>query len=321
MVDRLDHDARLCREPGTCEYEALAATPGVASSSTRTSFPRHRQVPSHTRRRTLRVPLLAGDETQVLRKGPTSSADGGLRDIKPPVPSSSTERLRRMWPRGTRGGLGQNFREAAATWRRTWQVALRVLQRLALSSGARTGTDDRKHAVLPVEAKRLRASSETKSVSRKTLEVFEDIGQRLLRLEWLVGRQKMSRLWTLNRLVTEFINLIFSQGHRAWKGEQSTARRPLLLSKILASARESTELGASQLSRSANKHVSKFFMTTTRRQQSEALFISPPGESRCHSDLRVSWHQRVIFRSWVILLFPQTGTCPGTSCWEAHQTH
>ena len=109
------------------------------------------------------------------------------------------------------------------------------------------------------------------------------------------------------------MNLLFSEGHRAWKGEKTLNQHPLLLlSNFFAAGGKSTGSKLPSPQR-MEKGVSEFFESDRSWQQSGALWpwtcagsvvrwrlcspwscskpISDQGKC-CHSNPRVSWHQR-----------------------------
>ena len=97
--------AWLCREPGSCEYEALAATDGVAINLH--LLPETLSAVAEETEDSLCIEL-AGDETQGPEKA-QPPRDGGLRESSLPAPSYPTERLRRMRPWGTMRTGGSSF--------------------------------------------------------------------------------------------------------------------------------------------------------------------------------------------------------------------
>ena len=121
-----------------------------------------------------------------------------------------------------------------------------------------------------------------------------------------------ARQW--RSLLTEFMNLLFSEGHRAWKGEKTLNQHPLLLllSNFFAAGGKSTgsKLPSPQRMEKGRLRV---FREDRSWQQSGALWpwtcagsvvrwrlysnssCSKPISDQvkcCHSNPRVSWHQR-----------------------------
>ena len=74
---------------------------------------------------------------------------------------------------------------------------------------------------MPEEAKRPGAL-ETKSVTRKTLELHATSVLEFCDWSGLSADSNVKAL-EVDRLLTEFMNLLFSEGHRAWKGENLLA--------------------------------------------------------------------------------------------------
>ena len=101
---------------------------------------------------------------------------------------------------------------------------------------------------MPVEAKR-RSALEVKPATRKTLEVYATS----VRCEW-TGLAAGSNVEVLevDRLLMEFMNLQFSEGRRAWKGEKLLASGPLFSFEPFRSWTGIDLPGASGLSTAGN---------------------------------------------------------------------
>ena len=109
----------------------------------------------------------------------------------------------------------------------------------------------------------------------------------------------------VDRLLTEFMNLLFSEGHRAWKGEKTLNQHPLLLllSNFFAAGGKSTGSKLPSPQR-MEKGVSEFFETTAPGSSLERFWpwtcagsvvrwrLCSPQVKCCHSNPRVSWHRR-----------------------------
>ena len=237
--------AWLSREPGSCEHKAFAASDGVAIE--RNLFPETLSAVAEETENSL-CTKLAGDENQ----GPGKTQprhDRGLRESSP-----STKRLRRIRPRGTRGGRNQQFREQQRRGERI-RGARWCLAATRTCLGARTGKDGRKYA---------RGNQTSKCIGDKIRDsqgpgIVCNIRSRLLRQEWLVCIQQCGRFGSGQ--TSHGMNLLFSEGHRAWKGKK-------LLASVLFFFPTFSQLGRNRLARSFRalkgwkKGVSEFFVTT-----------------------------------------------------------
>ena len=94
---------------------------------------------------------------------------------------------------------------------------------------------------MTVEAKRLSAL-ETKSVIRKTLEVHAASVREFCGWSGLLADSNVEAL-EVDRLLTEFMNLLSSEGHRAWNGEK-------LLASVLFFFPTLSQLDGNRLARS-----------------------------------------------------------------------
>ena len=116
---------------------------------------------------------------------------------------------------------------------------------------------------MPVEAKRLGAL-ETKSVTRKTLEVYAASVREFCDWSGLSADSDVEAL-EVDRLLTEFTDLLFFfTGPPGLDRREIVGKRPLLLSNFLAAGGESTgsELPSPQMMETG---VSEFFETTPPR--------------------------------------------------------
>ena len=208
---------------------------------------------------------LSGDENQ----GPEKTQpphDRGLRESSP-----STKRLRRIRPGGRKADGASSFTSSSDEEKESAGRA-RVLQR----RGWRTGKDCWKHA---------RGSRMSKYAT--SVREFCD---------WS-GLSADSNVEALevDRLLTELMNLLFSEGHRAWKGEK-LGKHPLLLSNFLAAAAVWSALAVEM----CRIGVTLFLvMFEAYLRPGEMLSLKP-------SSFLAPTEGGV--RSWVILLFRQTTT-------------
>ena len=94
---------------------------------------------------------------------------------------------------------------------------------------------------IPEEAKRLGAL-ETKSVTRKTLELYATSVREFCDRSGFSADSNVDAL-EVDRLLTELMNLFFSDGHRAWKSDK-------LLASVLFFFPTFSQLEGSRLARS-----------------------------------------------------------------------
>ena len=200
----------------------------------------------------------------------------------------------------------------------------RVLQRRGRA--ARVRELEKMAESMPEEAKRLSAV-ETKSVARKTLELHATCVHEFCDWSGLSADSNVEAL-EVDRLVTEFMNLLFSEGHRAWKGEK-------LLASVLFFFPTFSQLEGNRLARSfrALKGWRQASPSFSRRTLLAAVWSAlavdlcriggtlaavltlvmfeaylRPGEMLSLKPLEILGTDGGGVRSWVILLFPQAGT-------------
>ena len=157
---------------------------------------------------------------------------------------------------------------------------------------------------------------ETKSVTRKTQEVYATSVREFCGWSALLADSNVEAS-EVDRLLTEFMNLLSSEGHRAWKGEKLLASVLSFFPTCSQLERNGSELPS--LQRMEKKASSEFFETT-----------APGGSLECSgygcAGSAVRWrHVRSLsptkgnavtrtssflppteggVRSWVIVLFP-----------------
>ena len=213
-----------------------------------------------------------------------------------------TKRLRRIRPGG---GRGQQFREQQ---RRGEGIrgSCSCLAATRTCSSARTGKDGRKQ---PEETKRPSAL-ETKSVTRKTLELYAASVREFCNWSGLSADSNVEVL-EVDRLLSKFMNLLFSEGHRAWRGEKMLASVPFFCPSFsqLEGNRPArsfrTLKGLREASPSFSRRTLPSAVWSALAVECEGSVVcwrlcshqscsKPISDQRkcCHSDLRVSWHRR-----------------------------
>ena len=242
------------------------------------------------RRRTLRCTKLAGDENQGPEQTQPPHDDERTTGFKPLHKAPSTHSALGDARRTERAVFVSSSDEEKESAGRA-----RVLQR---RGRARVRELVKMAECMPEEAERPSAL-ETKSVPRKTLEVHAAFVREFCDWSGLLPDSNVEAL-VVDRLLTESMNLLFSEGHRAWKDVSTFS--PLEGNRL---ARSFRALEAWRKTSPSLDHRS--------RQQSGALrpwkcagsvarwrVCSPWSCSKhisdqkkcCHSNLRVSWHRR-----------------------------
>ena len=112
---------------------------------------------------------------------------------------------------------------------------------------------------MPEEADRLSAL-ETKSVTRKTLDLYATSVREFCDWSGLSADSNEEAL-EVDRLLTEFMNLLFFRGPPGLEEREKVSKRPLLLSNFLAAGGKSTGSKLPGPQR-MEKGVSEFFETT-----------------------------------------------------------
>ena len=191
------------REPGSCEHIAFAASDGVAIE--RNLFPEALDTSNSL------CAKLAGDENQEPEKTQPPH-DRGQRESSPPQSSFNASGQGRRDADGASNFVSSSDEEKESAGR------ARVLQR---RGRARVRELVKMAESMQEEAKRLSAL-ETKSVTRKNLEVYATSVREFCDWSGLSAVRNVETL-ELDRLLTKFMNLFFSEGHRAWKGEKLLA--------------------------------------------------------------------------------------------------
>ena len=238
--------------------------------------------------------LLAGDENQ----GPEKTQPphgGGLRESSLP-----TKRLRRIRPRRTRG-RASSFVSSSDEERKSAGRA-RVLQR---RGRARVRQLEKMVESMPEEAKRLGAV-ETKSVTRKTLELHATSVREFCDWSRLVGRQQCGGFGS-GQTSHGVHELAFFRGPPGVERRETVGQRPLFLPNFFADGGKST--GSRLPSQRMEKGVSEFFETTAPGSQERfgrghvqdrwyaggchVQSLSPTRANAVTQNPRISWHQRM----------------------------